>query len=205
MICGGRCICRCRCIRFLLWVHSSSFVGNISNISVVMVRGVRNMLGTAIRKSNGVRSSNNASSISSLGSIEVSFGVVISNSVLVSVGLILASRLNIGWGSSIGRGGSIGRGSMDNRGMVDNRGNSNSMGNRVVNSMSNWVGNDWVMDSMSYWVGNNSMVSKSKVRSMAGMRDNSTTMVYHSMGRYIRGGGSGSKAKESGNNKSLHF
>ena len=49
------------------------------------------------------------------------------------------------------------------------------------------------------------MMSKSKVRSMAGMRDNSTTMAYYSMGRYIRGGGSSSKAKESGINKSLHF
>ena len=34
---------------------------------------------------------------------------------------------------------------------------------------------------------------------MAGMRDNSITMAYHSMGRYIRGGGSGSKAKENFN------
>merc|ERR1719260_422191 len=91
-------VCRCRCIRFLLWVHSSSFVGNISNISIVMGRSVSNMLGTAIRKSNGVRSSNDTSSISSLGSIEVSLGVVISNSVLVGVGLILALGFNIGWG-----------------------------------------------------------------------------------------------------------
>ena len=49
------------------------------------------------------------------------------------------------------------------------------------------------------------MMSKSKVRSMAGMRDNSTTMAYYSMGRYIRGGGSSSKAKESRNNKSLEI
>merc|ERR1719315_568794 len=107
---------------------------------------------------------------------------------------------------------------MDNWGMVDYRGNCNSMCNLVVDGMSNRVGNNWVMDNMGYWVGNNSMVdsmsnrvgndsmmSKSKVRSMAGMRDNSTTMANHSMGRYIRGGSSGSKAKQGRNNESLHF
>ena len=40
-------------------VSSNSIIGDISNISVVVVGGVLDMLGTAIRKSNGVRSSNN--------------------------------------------------------------------------------------------------------------------------------------------------
>merc|ERR1719438_104450 len=144
-------------------VSSNSIIGDISNISIVVVGGVLDMLGTAIRKSNIIRSRNNTSGISSLSSVEVSLGVVISNSVLVGVGLI-----SIGWLRCV-----ISRGSMDNRGMVDNRGvvdnwgNSNSMSNRVVDSVSNWVSNysmvdgmsNWVVDSMSNWVSNYSMVN----------------------------------------------
>merc|ERR1740128_1580261 len=111
--------------------------------------------------------------------------------------------------------------------MVDNWGNNSMMGNNsMVKSMSNWVGNNSVVKSMSNWVGNNSMVKSmgnwvgndsmvksmggnnsmvSKVRSMAAMGDNSTMSMADHMGRYIRGGGSGSKSKKCGNNESLHF
>merc|ERR1719347_2351393 len=39
-----------------LRVDSSSFIGNISNITIISISMVVHMLGTAIRKSNGVRS-----------------------------------------------------------------------------------------------------------------------------------------------------
>merc|ERR1712123_68934 len=175
------------------------------------------MLGTAIGKSNIIRSRDNTGSISSLSSVEVSLGVVISNSVLVGVGLINISWFNISWGSVDG---SISWGSVDYRGMVDNWGMVDSMSNGVgnksmvgnwvgndsmVKSMSHWVGNDSVVKSMSHWVGNNSMVksmshwvgynsmvSKSMMRYMAAMGDNSTMSRADHMGRYSRGGGSGS-------------
>merc|ERR1739838_985705 len=90
---------------------------------------------------------------------------------------------------------------VDNWGMVDSM--SNGVGNKSM--MSHWVGNNSMVKSMSHWVGNNSMVSKSKMRSMAAMGDNSTMSRADHMGRYSRGGGSGSQAKKSGNNESLHF
>ena len=191
-------------------VSSNSVISDISDISVVVVGGVLDMLGTTIGKSNIIRSRNNTSSITSLSSVEVSLGVVISNSVLVSVGLIsigglssMVSRGSMDYWGMVDNGGSV-----DNWGMVDNRGHSNSvsnwvvdgMGNWVVDSMGNWVvdsmGN-WVVDSMSYRVSNHSMSD------MATMGYNSTMSMADHMGRNSRARGSGSKAKKSGNNKSL--
>merc|ERR1712106_374991 len=99
---------------------------------------------------------------------------------------------NISWGSVDG---SISWGSVDYRGVVDNWCMVDSMGNGVGNKsmVGNWVGNDSMVKSMG---SNNSMVSK--VRSMATMGNNSTMSMADHMGRYIRGGGSGSKAKKSG-------
>ena len=217
-------------IRLGFGVDWDSLVGDVSDISVVVVRGVLNMLGTTIGKSNIVRSRNNTGSISSLSSVEVSLGVVISNSVLVGVGFVNVSWLNI---SSVSWG--ISWGSMDNWGMVDSvshwvvdcmgnwvgnksmvskwMGNKSMVGNWVSNKsmVGHWVGNksmvgNWVGNKsmVGNWVSNKSMVRKSMVGSMAAMRDNSAmSMVDHLMRRHIRGGGCGSKAKKSGNNKSL--
>merc|ERR550519_2019133 len=94
-----------------------------------------------------------------------------------------------------------------------------SMGHWVSNKtmVSNWVSNktmmsNWVSNKtmMSNWVSNKTMVSnwvsnKTMVSSMAAMGHNSTMSMADHMGRHIRGGGSGSKAKKSGNNESLHF
>ena len=140
-----------------LGVDSDSLVGDLGNISVVVVGGVTHMLGTAIRKSNGVRSSDNTTSISSLSSVEVSLGVVISNSVLVGVGFVLALGLNIrgslvgrgrfvswgrfirgrgiGWGGFVSRCWGIGRCVVDNRGI----GGGRCVGRGMVDSM---VGNN---------------------------------------------------------------
>jgi len=111
---------RCRGIR----VDSSSLIGDISNIAFIAISLVVDMLGTAIRKSNGVRSGSIAIAITSLGSIESSIGVVISNSVGVSV---RRGFIRISWLSMVGRGvvdnrGMVSRSSVDNRGVVDNWG-----------------------------------------------------------------------------------
>merc|ERR1719317_124105 len=136
-------------------VHSSSFIGNISNISIITISMVVHMLGTTIRKSNRVRSRDGSCSISSLFSIESSVGVVISNSVSIGVGGWL---IRVSWLSSV-----ISRGNLDNRGSMHNwssmvgRGsmdNWSSMGNRTVHSM-------------------NSMSNRS-VHGMSSNRDNSS-------------------------------
>ena len=205
---------RCGHVRLGLRVDRLSLVGDLSNISVVVVRGVLDMLGTAIRKSNIIRSRNNTSSITRLSSVEVSVGVVISNSVLVGIGLI-----SIGWlRGMVSRGSVDNRGVVDNRGMVDNWGNSNSMSNWVVDGMGDWVSNNWVVDSVSNWVSNYSVVdgmsnwvvdsvsnwvSNHSMSNMATMGDNSTMSSADHMGGHSRGRGSGSKAKKGGNNESL--
>merc|ERR1719483_1640097 len=131
-------------IRDSLWVDWDSFVGNISNISVVVVSGVLDMLCTAIGKSNIVRSRDSTVSICSLSSVEVSLGVVVSNSVGVGVWFIDICGLNISsWGM-------ISWGSMDYRDMIS----WGSMSNWVVDSMSNWV-----VNSMGNRVGDKSMMS----------------------------------------------
>jgi len=55
-----------------IWVDSSSFIGNISNITIISISMVVHMLGTAIRKSNGVRSRDSSCTIRSFISIESS-------------------------------------------------------------------------------------------------------------------------------------
>ena len=167
------------------------------------------MLGTTIGKSNIIRSGNSTVSISSLSSVEVSLGVVISNSIGVGVWFINIGGLNISSRLVSRSWGMISWGSMDNW-VVDSMSNwvVDSMSNWVVNSMGNRVGDksmmsNWVVHSVGNWVSNKSMVSKSMMRSMAAMGDNSTMSMADHMGRNIRGGGGGNKAKKSGNNKSL--
>ena len=59
-------------IRLSLRVYRDSLIGDISDISIIVVRGVLNMLGATIGKSNIVRSRDNTGSITSLSSVEVS-------------------------------------------------------------------------------------------------------------------------------------
>merc|ERR1719266_744110 len=99
---------------------SSSFIGNISNIAFIAISLVVDMLGTAVRESNGVRSGSIAITITSLSSVESSVGVVISNSVGVGVrrGLI-----RISWLSMVSRGSMVNnRGGMVSWGCVDDGG-----------------------------------------------------------------------------------
>ena len=124
-------VCRSGGIRPSLRIDGNSLVGNISNISVVVVGCVLDVLGPAIRKSNRVFSYNGTVSISTLSSIEGSFGVVISNSIGVGVGfrgLLIRSRsrciswsrgIHWGWGICWVRGKSRGMGECRGRGNMD--------------------------------------------------------------------------------------
>merc|ERR1712128_318496 len=131
------------------WVSSSgsivrfSIIGNISNISIIIIGMVVDMLDTAIRKVDRVGAFYNTGTIIGLSLVEGSTRVVISNSIGVGVGRGLSIvRLGISTNSMVS----------NNWSMVDNRSMGNS--NWVGNSMSNWVGNS-MSKSMSNGVSNN--------------------------------------------------
>jgi len=153
-------------IRLGLWVDSGSLVGHISDISVISVGDVLDVLDSAIGKSHGVSTLDIAGTIGGLLSIEVGLGVVISHSVgegvggdLIGVflGLVSGGGLvsNRGWGISgcslHNHGGNDG-GSVN--GVGDNRG---SMVDGVVSHWVDGVVSHWVDGVVSHWV--NSVVS----------------------------------------------
>merc|ERR1712025_1188338 len=116
-------------------IRSNTFISDISNITIIIIGMIVDMLGTAIRKVDRVGTFYNTSTIIGLSLVEGSTRVVISNSIGVRVGRGLSKvRLGISTNSMVS----------NNWGMVDNR----SMGN------SNWVSN-------SYWVCNSNSMSKS--------------------------------------------
>merc|ERR1712177_64764 len=120
-----------------LWVGSSSLIGDISNISIICIGGVLDMLDSAIRESNRVSSLDIAGSIRGLLGIEVSLGVVIGNSIGVGVG---GDLISISWSCSM-----ISWGNLGNNWGMDSM--SYNWG-----SMDNWAGNNWgSMYSMSNW------------------------------------------------------
>merc|ERR1719266_3234232 len=111
-----------------------SIIGHLSDIAVISVGGVGNMLGATIGKSNRVSTVNSTIGITCFSSIEGRLGVVISDSILIGVG----SR-SIGLGLMVGSGGRlVGRSvnhwsmvsrsrgmvcrSMDHRGVIGSRG-----------------------------------------------------------------------------------
>merc|ERR1711931_622051 len=113
-------------------ISSSSFISDISNISIIIIGMIFDMLDTAIRKVDRVGAINNTSTIIGLSLVEGSTGVVISNSISVSVGRGLGKvRLGISTNSV-----------SNNWGMVDNRSMSNSywVSNSRVKSMSKQLG-----------------------------------------------------------------
>merc|ERR1712106_181612 len=104
-------------------ISSNSVISNISNITIVIISMIGNMLSTAIGKVDRVRSFYNTSTIIGLSLVEGSTRVVISNSIGVSVGRGLSKvRLGISTNSM-----------MDNWSMMDNRSMCNSYW--VSNSM----------------------------------------------------------------------
>merc|ERR1712133_106644 len=67
-------------------IYSSSVIGDLSDVSIVGIRVVVDMLGAAVREVDIVRTLGIASSVTGLGSIEVGGGVVVSDGVVVCVG-----------------------------------------------------------------------------------------------------------------------
>ena len=133
------------------WMSSNStivrfsFICHISNISIIVVGMIFDMLDTTIREIYRVASVDNTSSIIRLSLVEGSTRVVISNSISVRVGggfskirLSITSMVSNNWGM------------MDNRSMVNNRGMGNS---HRVGNMGYWVGNNSWMGN-SHWVSN---------------------------------------------------
>ena len=118
-------------------ILSFSLIGHISNISIIVISVILDMLDATIRKVDRVRSINNTSSIIRFSLVEGSTRVVISNSISVTVGGGL-SKVRLG----------ITSGMSNNWSMVDNRSMSNSYW--VGNSMSHRVGNSYgVSNGMS--------------------------------------------------------
>ena len=103
-----------------LWgVDSGTFIGDLSNESVLVVSGVGGGLDTAIRKSNHEATLDNTGGILSFCLLEVSLAVVIVDSILISKWLRgellwgIWGRGSIGWGSSSESGGHEGRSEND--------------------------------------------------------------------------------------------
>merc|ERR1719228_859219 len=153
-------------------IHSSTFVSNISNISIITIGMIVHILSTSIRESNRVRSSDSSCTIRRFSSIESSIGVVISNSIIVGVraGLIrVSSRCSM----CNQRGMSYQRSMSYYRGMSNNwsnwvsygMGNGSSMYNRSMDCMNNWTVdsmNNWSMYSMGSRSGNSSMSNRDR-------------------------------------------
>ena len=93
----------------VFWVLGLAVVGHISNISVVIIGVVVDVLDSAIRKSNGVRSLGVTGTVGRLGSIEVCLGVVVTHSVGVAVGGggVIAGGVVGGSVNSVGHNGSV--------------------------------------------------------------------------------------------------
>jgi len=102
-----------------LRVDSGALIGHISDISVIAVGRVGNLLDSAVGKGNGVRSLDIAGTIRGLLGVEVGLGVVISNGVGVAVGgdLIGVSLGLVGGGRSVVSGGLDHRGSIGGGGV----------------------------------------------------------------------------------------
>jgi len=157
-----------------LGVGSLAVVGDSGDVSLDVVGSVGDVLGAAVRESNGVRSSPGSGAVVSLSSLEVGAGVVVGNGVLVLVGGdLIGVHLGNGVGNSVDRGvvsgGSVdNRGSVNNRGSMDNRGSVDSVGNRVGNTVSNnSVGKSVSDNSVSKSVSDNS-VSNSMANNSVG-------------------------------------
>merc|ERR1712055_484837 len=74
-----------------LWVGCLTVISNFSDVSIVVIGVVVDMLDPSIRKSNRVATLTHTSSIIRLCSLEVGVGVVISHSIVVCVGRHLIS------------------------------------------------------------------------------------------------------------------
>merc|ERR1712038_1166291 len=153
-------------------ICSNTIISDISNITIIIIGMIVNMLGTAIRKVDRVGTFYNTSTIIGLSLVEGSTRVVISNSIGVRVGRRLSKvRLGISSNSMVS----------NNWGMVDNwgMGNSNWVSNSMSNSMSESMSNrmrhtvsnsmsksmsNGVSNTMSNWTSNDTSSSMKTVR-----------------------------------------
>ena len=141
--------------------NSSSRVGNLSNVTIVVVGVVVDGLGTAVREVHLVRALNNTGAIVALSLAEGSTRVLVSNSVVVGVGGDL-SKVGGSVSNSVGNGGSVdNRSVVDNGGMVDDRGgmdHRSSVGHSMAKTMSNnTVGKSVANNAMCKTVSNDSV------------------------------------------------
>ena len=93
-----------------LGVHGNSLVGNIGDVSVVVVGCVLDVLGPAVGQRHGVGAGDVAGGISGLVSGESSLGVVVGHTIVVgvgSMGSVVVSRLVV-CGRGVVGGGSVG-------------------------------------------------------------------------------------------------
>merc|ERR1711982_95630 len=126
-------------------ICSNTIISDISNITIIIIDMIVDMLGTAIRKVDRVGTFYNTSTIIGLSLVEGSTRVVISNSIGVRVGRGLSKvRLGISSNSMV----SNNWGMVDNRSMGNSNWMSNSMGNSMSKSMSNRMSNT-MSNSMS--------------------------------------------------------
>ena len=141
--------------------NSSSRVGNLSNVSIVVVGVVVDGLDTAVREVHLVGALNNTGAIVALGLAEGSARVLVSNSVVVGVGGDLG-KVGGSVSNSVGNGGSMdNRSVVDNGGMVDDRGgmdHRSSVGHSMAKTMSNnTVGKSVANNAMGKTVSNDSV------------------------------------------------
>merc|ERR1719430_2447365 len=137
-------------------ICSNSIISDISNITIIIIGMIVDMLGTAIRKVDRVGTFYNTSTIIGLSLVEGSTRVVISNSIGVRVGRGLSKvRLGISSNSMVSNNWSM----VDNRSMGNSNWVSNSMSNSMTKSMSNRICN-----TMSNWMSNNTSSSMKTVR-----------------------------------------
>merc|ERR1719432_494692 len=159
-----------------LRVGSSSGVGDLGDVTVIVVGVVVDGLDTAVGKVHRVGALNNTGAIVALGLAEGSARVLVRNSVVVGVGGDLSKVRGSIADSMVGNGGSV-----DNRGMVDNgcgMGHSmaktvsnNAMGKTVSdNAMGKSVANDTVSEAVS---GNNSVSKTVSGQELGGGRGSS--------------------------------
>jgi len=134
-------------------VDSLTFISDFSDVSIVTISLVVDVLGSSIRESNRVGSGDGSSSVRGLSSVEGSLGVVISDSIL----------------KGIGRGSIIDfRGMMSNWGMVSNWSMVGNQRSSMSHNRSSMGNNGSSMDSMSQrGVSNGSMHSMSSMNSMS--------------------------------------
>ena len=146
-----------------LGVHGGAVVGDLSDVSGVVVGVVVDVLDHAVGEGNRVRALTGACAIVRLSGVEVGVGVVVGNGVVVGeggdlIGVNLSGVVGRGGvGNSVDHRGVVGRGSMHNRGGVVGRGS-------VVDSV----------DNGGRMVGRGGVVSR---RSMVDSVDNGSRMV----------------------------